>query len=35
MNTATRDWSGDDLLRDLQSDARGSQDGRHFHQLIR
>ena len=28
-------WSVDDLLRDLQSNARGSQDGRHFHQLFR
>ena len=28
MNTTTRDWSVDDPLRNLQSDARGSQDGR-------
>ena len=33
--TTTRNWSVDDLLRDPQSDARGRQDGRHFHQLFR
>ena len=30
-----RNWNADDLLRDLHSDARGSQYGRHFHQLFR
>ena len=29
-----RSWKADDLLRDLHSDARGSQDGGHFHQLF-
>ena len=33
--TTLQNWSVDDLLGDLQSDARGRQHGQHFHQLFR